>query len=182
MTIGHVLNDEKLTIHFMSFSKIRGQEGAISDICDPEGRAFDTTESRSEYIKNYFQEIYKNPMTANLEQNCIENFLGETAHHNTVTSAKLTNDERLDLDRPISIQELDQSLNNSNLKSAPGPDGINNIFIKHFWDLFRNPLLKYANACFEMGFYQTILGGLGLDLFQRKATSPNLKIGVRFLF
>ncbi len=37
------------------------------------------------------------------------------------------------------------------MKSAPGADGISNHFIKHFWEIFKYPLLKYANFCFERG-------------------------------
>jgi hypothetical protein len=47
--------DEKLTTHFMSLSKIRGQEGAISDICDQNGQVFASAQSRSEYIKITFR-------------------------------------------------------------------------------------------------------------------------------
>jgi hypothetical protein len=74
--------------------------------------------------------------------------LGDTANKNEVENSKLTKEERTELDMPITLLELEQSLNSANMKSAPGPDGITNPFIKYFWDLFKVPLLKYANAFF----------------------------------
>ena len=77
--------------------------------------------------------------------------MGETVKKNEVVNSKLTEEARSDLDLPITLFELEQSINSANMKSAPGPDGITNPFIKHFWNLFKVPLLKYANACFENG-------------------------------
>jgi hypothetical protein len=78
--------------------------------------------------------------------------LGEDILSNpTVQNAKLSEEEKLDLDRPLSIEELTVSINKSNLKSAPGPNGISNKFIKRYWEFFKYPLLKYANFAFTSG-------------------------------
>ena len=63
----------------------------------------------------------------------------------------LTEEEKLDLDQPLTLEELTQSINNANLTSAPGSNGISNKFIKRYWDFFKNALLKYANYAFENG-------------------------------
>jgi hypothetical protein len=62
---------------------------------------------------------------------------------------RLGEDDRLGLDQAITVAELDAALEDSNMKSAPGIDGINNKFIKGIWQIVRYPLLRYANCCFR---------------------------------
>ncbi len=76
---------------------------------------------------------------------------GEILLQPVVASAKLNNDERNELDSPLTLEELTQSINESNLKSAPGSNGISNKFIKTYWEFFKRPLLNYANYAFETG-------------------------------
>jgi hypothetical protein len=68
-----------------------------------------------------------------------------------VASAELNGEERTELDSPLTLEELTQSINESNLKSAPGSNGISNKFIKTYWEFFKRPLLNYANYAFETG-------------------------------
>ena len=55
------------------------------------------------------------------------------------------------LEGPFSLIELDKAVNETKSRTAAGPDGIGNGFIKNFWWLFREPLLKYGNFCLERG-------------------------------
>jgi hypothetical protein len=41
------------------------------------------------------------------------------------------------LDRALTIQEFDTAIQKANKKSAPGTDGLNNVFISKFWEYFR---------------------------------------------
>jgi len=126
-----VLNDEKLTSHFVSLTKIKGEDVTISDICDENEIMFENSTARSTYIKNFFGDLYKKPNNNILSGNCILDFLGETANHERVVNAKLNEDEKIELDQALSLAELDKSINEANMKSAPGPDGLTNPFIKH---------------------------------------------------
>ena len=49
-----VLNDEKLTSHFVSLTKIKGEDVNISDICDENETIFENSTARSTYIKKNF--------------------------------------------------------------------------------------------------------------------------------
>ena len=74
----------------------------------------------------------------------IEEFLGDVALEEDVINSKLTEAEKRSLERPLTIEELDNSMRKSKLNSAPGIDGISNRFIQENWELFRVPLFKYA--------------------------------------
>ena len=170
-----VLNDEKMTAHFFSMAKVSRQECAISEICNDVEQEFASPDLRSSYIKNYYSEVYKKPQGPPLRPDCISNFLGDTADKAEVQNSKLTIEERTELDMPITLLELDQSINSANMKSAPGPDGITNPFIKHFWELFKVPLLKYANACFENGNLTDNFRRARIRLIPKKGNKKLLK-------
>ena len=54
----------------------------------------------------------------------IADFLGaDITNHPLVRGSILTNDEREKLDSDLTLLELDNSLDQANLKSAPGVDG-----------------------------------------------------------
>ncbi len=165
-----VLNDEKMTAHFVSLTKIKGEEVTISEICDDNGSEFLNVNERSSYIKNFYGMLYKKPNENILDGNSISNFLGDVAQNQVVLDAKLKDEERLALDQPLTLAELDNSINGANMKSAPGPDGITNPFIKHFWNLFRVPLLKYANHCYQNDTLSDNFRRARIRLIPKKAT------------
>jgi hypothetical protein len=68
-----------------------------------------------------------------------------------VQNSKLTIAEKTEMDRPLSISELDNALKIANKKSAAGIDGYSMLLIEKCWKFFRYPLLSYANCCFEKG-------------------------------
>jgi hypothetical protein len=110
-----------------------------------------------------------------LDDNSISNFLGDVAQNQVVMDAKLKDEERLALDQPLTLVELDNSFNGANMKSAPGPDGITNPFIKHFWNLFRVPLLKYANHCYQNDTLSDNFRRARIRLIPKKGNTKLLK-------
>ena len=75
----------------------------------------------------------------------------------------------------MSLQELEKSVSDSNLSSAPGTNGISNKFIKHFWGIFQKPLLEYANHCFLTGELTTSFKGAKIHLIPNKGDSSKIK-------
>jgi hypothetical protein len=61
-----VLNDEKMTSHFVSLTKIKGQDVIISDICNDAKVDFRNSDERSSHVKNFFVDLYKKPNENNL--------------------------------------------------------------------------------------------------------------------
>ena len=79
----------------------------------------------------------------------------------------------------MTLQELEKSVSDSNLSSAPGTDGISNKLIKHFWGIFQKPLLEYANHCFLTGELTASFKGAKIRLIPKKGDCSKIKIGVR---
>ena len=105
------------------------QGEALSDICDDLGNSFPTADELNNYVTNFYKSLYRIDDTVQGE---IEDFLGpEIVNHPMVRGSILTRDERNLLDSEIKIEELDLSLNQSNLKSSPGMDGFSYSFIKN---------------------------------------------------
>ena len=149
-----ILNDEKITAHFMSLVKNDYKSESVTLIKNNNGEAFRNLDDLNTYVGNYFKEIYKRDLTTVevLDSSRIEDFLGrEILQRPEVANAKLSNEEKVELDLPLSLEELEQSMNKANMKSAPGANGISNRFIRKFWDLLKYGLLRYANYAFETG-------------------------------
>ncbi len=149
-----LLNAERITPHFMSLVKNTTKSDCPTKICNGEGIPFETPADLKQHIGDYFKQIYKKVDTVNILGNVesINTFLGEDViERREVSAAKLSETEKLDLDLPLTIEELTASINKSNLKSAPGSNGISNKFIKRYWNFFKYPLLKYANYAFTTG-------------------------------
>jgi hypothetical protein len=79
------------------------------------------------------------------------------------------------LDRPLGIEELDRSVKNAKLNSAPGSDGISNRFITHNWELFRTPLHKYAKQCSENGHLSDNFRSAKVRLIPKKGDCTKFK-------
>ncbi len=98
-------------------------------------------------MREYYLKLYKKDENEPEDfTNCIENFLGNEICNNPITlSRKIPEVLKAQLERLISIDELDKSVTQAN-KSACGMDGLSNCFIKKYWHFFRTPLLRYLEA------------------------------------
>ena len=125
----------------------------MSDITDINDEIFFSDAARNEFIVKYYEDLYSPPDNQRNDlTGCIEEFLGQDILSSPlVSSMKITREMSASLDREISIFELDSAVNETKTRTAAGPDGISNNFIKKFWPLLRVPLSKYANYCFETG-------------------------------
>jgi hypothetical protein len=138
---------------------------------------FNSNDDKTEHLVSYFENIYSIPTYDDVNYaNCIESFLGkDILNHPVVTSSKLTTDERIILDSPLTIVELDSSMEKCNLRSAPGIDGMSNAFIKKFWQYFRVPLFNYANTCFHKKNLTTNFRSASIKLIPKQGDITELK-------
>jgi hypothetical protein len=97
-----------------------------------------------------------------------------------VRNLKLSENERIWLDGPISEFELETALEGANLKSAAGIDGINTGFIKRYWYIFKAPLLKYAAKVYEKKTLTQSFKTAIIKLILKKGMVGTLKNGVQY--
>ena len=170
------LHSEKPSPIFLSLAKKRNS-GNLSVMKDDTGTAFASPEAQGEYIATFFENLYRAPPDKDLLNNrVIEDFLGDDiCQSNLVRNSKISEAESAVLDRPLSLDELDKSINNCNLKSAAGQDGFSNIVIKKCWPLLRRPLLKYANCCYNKGELTSNFRSACIRLIPKKGTCSSIK-------
>ena len=106
----------------------------MTDICDDNGQAFLRPEEQEKYMCNFFMGIYKkNEKECDDLSGCIEDFLGPDILSNPIVKNSVLNEaERLFLERPFLISELDNAMKEANIKSAPGVDGFSMSFVSKF--------------------------------------------------
>ena len=121
------LNNEKITPDFLKIARSTRSDDSLDNLCNDNDQIFGNEEERSEYITEYYENIYKKPVDniaivdPVLRQEEIRNFLGETADHQTVTNAKLTDAEKLNLESPLTIIEFEKSISESNRAGRASP-------------------------------------------------------------
>jgi len=171
------LNNEKITPHFMNLVKSKKSGDSLENLKKNDGTEFTNVNELKEYVRNYYRDIYK--QENNAANNCtienVQQFLGPVAFDPIVVNAKLTNEEREALESDITEIELTQSINNANLSSAPGADGISNRFIKNFWEFFKRPLLKLCQTCHLEGRLPTFLKTANIKLIPKKGDTSKIK-------
>ena len=171
------LNAEKITPYFMNLVKSISNTGSIMEIKKDDGTNFENENETKDYIQNYYKDIYSqqdnDAKHSNIET--INTFLGPLKNHPIVLESKLTDAERDELDVEISLIELTQSINNANMSSAPGADGISNRFIKNYWDYFKSPLLKLCNSCYEQNKLPSYFLSANIKLIPKKGDLSKIK-------
>ena len=79
------------------------------------------------------------------------------------------------LEQALTVEELDKSINNCNLRSAPGTDGFSNIVIKKCWPFLQLPLHRYALCCYNKGELTANFRGAGIKLIPKKVECSSIK-------
>ena len=106
----------------------------------------------------------------------IHDFLGEEkVQHPVVQNSILKDEEKRNLDLDLGILELDKSLDESNTKSAPGPDGFLYKFITAFWKIFRLPLFECAKYGLENNDLPVVFKTASIKLIPKKGNTQEIK-------
>ncbi len=151
MKIFSSLNCEKPTPIFLGLARLSNSSVKLANIHRSDGSPFNSDPDRVEGIVSYFENIYRSPITdCTNYTGCIDNFLGDIiANHPIVKNSKLTDAEKNILDRTLVIDELDDSVDKCNVRSAPGIDGLRNVFIKKILELLSCAFIQICLALFQ---------------------------------
>jgi hypothetical protein len=130
-----IFHGEKMTPRFLALSKISKKNESLDCIKDDSGADFSTGALRGDHIRGFYYNIYNPPDAAfQVPVNCVRDFLGEEICENPVVkNSILTVAEKESFDTELTIQELDKAINELNVNSAGGEDGIGTKFLKQFW-------------------------------------------------
>jgi hypothetical protein len=195
------LNDEKITPYFLKLAKKPENNDSLAQITDENIRPFPSNEERVECIYKFYKDLYSYPLEPNRnpaadlnpdpdraplgapvpdpgrenQELTIENFLGDVAHEEEVINSKISDEEKLLLEAPLTLAELDKSMKKAKLNSSPGIDGISNQFIREFWEFLRVPLFKYTNHCFERGNLTENFRSAKIRLIPKKGDCSKIK-------
>jgi hypothetical protein len=146
----------------------------LGDIVKDDGSPFESKHERDRYIKEHFASTYQRvPGTVN--EQSINNFLGDVANHEEVLASKLNQEERDELEVGLAIEEFDIAINKAKLNTSPGIDSISNRFIKTFWYIFRKPLYDYAQCCYDKGILTENFRCAKIRLIPKKGDTSMLK-------
>jgi exonuclease III len=134
MKIFDCLNSEKPTPMFLNLAQVSKSDKKLSSVCKPDGSPFTNNMDRNEFIVSYYENLYKKSASEPPDlRGCVEEFLGnDIVNSHIVQNSKLSEAERYNLDLPLTIEELERSMDGANMKSAPGVDGLSNVFLKNF--------------------------------------------------
>jgi hypothetical protein len=142
-------NNEKATKVFCKLSKDGGLCDDQEVIRDSNGEGFGDPRHRTEYIRRYYEGVYKKRLDNLLS---IEEFLGGGGmDQGWVENRKLTNQESLELEGEVTMEELNESLNNSNFGSTSGWDGISFCVIRYYWSQLKHLIRKMTMETFREG-------------------------------
>ena len=171
-----MLNNEKITPYFFNLVKGTKKEDPISSITKDNETPFDSDDERNNFINQTYEKLYAIPEDEEpLNSGCIENFLGSVNSHPIVTGSKLNEDERDLMEIPLTIEELDQSINQAKLKSTPGADGFSNYFIKEYCHIFCTPLHKLSVDCYANNKLTKSFRSAEIKLIPKKGNIKLLK-------
>ena len=129
---------EKSNKYFLNMIKRRSAQTNIEKIVTEEGEA-DSQEGIATLIKNFYSSLYSEKETI-IEND--ENYLKDLP--------QLSDEDRRNLDREITLEELEKTLKECN-DSAPGPDGIPYSIYLHFWNKLGPVLLKSWQHSVKIG-------------------------------
>ncbi len=90
-------------------------------------------------IKRFYENLYKQTEPANINRKMKTHFLSDEIY------PTLTDDERAECDKEITVTELTHALSLLNKDSAPGSDGLPPSFYTHFWEKrYKFPFLNVS--------------------------------------
>ena len=171
------VNMEKMTPHFLKLAKCTKPDNLLVDIKNDRGEDFESETVQREFIVGYYEKLYRLPENQkNNLAGSIEAFLGpDLLASPLIESMKISQNVSATLESDFSLPELDRAINDTKTRTAAGPDGIGNNFIKKFWWLFRDPLLKYLNCCITKGTLTDSFLTASIKLIPKKGDCSKIK-------
>jgi len=141
--------DEKPSRAFCLLGKENNMLDDMDQIKNGEGIAFGNNNERKEYIRKYYENLYKKKLDNIIR---IEEFLGvDVMNKEWLDNRKLSEEEKNSLEGDVTLDELLKALKSSNLNSSNGWDGVSYQVLQKFFVSLGPLLVNLANEGFGKG-------------------------------
>ena len=135
---------EKNTKYFLRLEKARGTTNTISSIRIENKYTDDPIKILAE-IRTFYEELYKGGIQKDTDRNIKTHFLANDPF------PTLSEEERAECEKDITIEELPHALTLLNKDAAPGCDGLPPTFYSQFWGILQGPFFECVKQSVEEG-------------------------------
>ena len=135
---------EKCTKFFLNLEKQRSNSNTIFSLTSQSGDVIRDPIDILENVRSYFLDIYREDNSIYSEE-ASKIFLDERGGN------VLEENDKIILNKELTLMEISNALKKSNNNSAPGSDGLPGEVYKVLWKDIQDPLLECFNHSFETG-------------------------------
>ena len=128
---------------FLGLEKFRAKSNTVFKIRNDKGNIITEENEIVEVFAEYFKKVYSDTIDKEVIDDSLNIFL------ENIDLKQLNNEERNDIDRPITIDEIILAFKGLNKTSSPGLDGLTMEFYNIYFDDIKDILLEYYNYCFD---------------------------------
>ena len=137
-------NGEKNTKYFLNLEKRNNDKKFICELkC---GKGFIKTDQKeiSAELVDYYKQLYSGSNCTKSQLNDLEEYVIKAK------LSKLTENQKLICDAPITLKECKNALNQLHTNNSPGMDGFTTEFYKAFWNDIKNCLFNSIAFLFNI--------------------------------
>ena len=135
-----IKNEEPNAGHLLR-EKVKSENNTISHMLNDRNENLSEESKIIEYVENCYVDLYKlEKYDERLRSSWLDNI-----------TKQIDEEDNKDLLQPITKQELRETLDTTNEKSSPGPDGITYNFYKTFWNSLEPLVVNLVNEMLTIG-------------------------------
>ena len=133
---------EKPTKFFLTLENQQVDNNKMLYIDKEEGECVDNTYDMIGVVNDFYQCLYRKGDISDIQ---MQNIINE------IHNVKFTDDERYDLEKDISDEEISRALNQMKRNKSPGMDGLTVEFYRKFWPLIKDDFVDVIKECYKRG-------------------------------
>lgn len=138
--VKHIFEGEKNSSFFLGLERSRQSQQIIKEVFDKENKIVNSPSKILIELSSFYKELMNEEESGNgidIDHDDFLNTFLEGSDYPTLAEA-----DKVNLDSPIILSELDGALKSLNFDSSPGSDGLSPIFYSSFWEILKIPLFN----------------------------------------
>lgn len=128
------------TRFYHRYASVRKKNNCIQRLKDEQGEWRESQEEIQDVVTSYFAKLFKSTE--------LDGKLSEREKVNQVTE-----EENVELQAPVTLQEVKDAVFSMHPDKSPGPDGFNPGFFQSFWSIVGNDVLQFCQRFMTTGSY-----------------------------